>query len=257
MFGEEDYFKDLGAFFNGTDEQTAHGHGPTNINPPSNATGDLSSILNANAASAASAADHGENRHLDSKESQQAPPRSTESNTSKQKATTSQPKKKKTSSQTLKSADGAAKEQDESELPVVGEEDRVMKNIREKKRRKGVSEKFKELYTLVCANTKKTADVGAVPPVKTGRVSKARMLDETINLIKNMECECSSLHARNRFLEYQLRQFQHMPQDSTTLAKAASIVNPPIMPFGTHTVNPFLYVKMASLPSGQLASRRQ
>lgn len=92
MFGEEDYFKDLGAFFNATDEQTAHG--PTNINPPSNATGDLSSILNANAASAASAADHGENRHLDSKESQQAPPRSTESNTSKQKATTSQPKKK-------------------------------------------------------------------------------------------------------------------------------------------------------------------
>ena len=133
-----------------------------------------------------------------------------------------------------------------------------MKNIREKKRRKGVSEKFKELYTLVCANTKKTADVGAVPPVKTGRVSKARMLDETINLIKNMECECSSLHARNRFLEYQLRQFQHMPQEGAALAaKAATIVTPPIMPFGTHTVNPFLYVKMASLPSGQLASRRQ
>ena len=182
MFGEEDYFKDLGAFFNATDEQAVHG--PANIIPPSTATGDLASILNPNAASAA---DHGENRHLDSKESQQAPPRSTESNTSQPKAKTSQPKKKKTSSQTLKSADGAAKKQNESELPVGGEEDRVMKNIREKKRRKGVSEKFKELYTLVCANTKKQqADVGTVSSVKTGRVSKARMLDETINLIKNV-----------------------------------------------------------------------
>lgn len=140
-----------------------------------------------------------------------------------------------------------------------GEEDRVMKNIREKKRRKGVSEKFKELYTLVCSNTKKSPDsrVSSAPPVKTGRVSKARMLDEAINLIKSMECECSSLHSRNRFLEYQLRQFQHLPQDGAALAKAASIVTPPIMPFGTHTVNPFLYMKMASLPSGQLPSRRQ
>ena len=89
--------------------------------------------------------------------------------------------------------------------------------------------------------------LAAIARMLTG---KARMLDETINLIKNMECECSSLHARNRFLEYQLRQFQHMPQDGAALAaKAASIVTPPpIMPFGTHPVNPFLYMKMASLP---------
>ena len=251
MFGEEDYFKDLGAFFNSADEHVQ----PTAVQPTSNGTGDVSILP------AESGDDPSDNLRPISQDQQEvlqvSQPTEAESVQPKQSSKSESKSKKKPARKS--SADIENQDTSPEVLTGVGvEEERVMKNIREKKRRKGVSEKFKELYNLVCANNKKSTDSRVRrSSVKPGRVSKARMLEEAIRLIKNMECECSSLHSRNRFLEYQVRQFQQIPQDNTALAKAASIVAPPIMPFTTHTVNPFLYMNMASLPSNQMPSRRQ
>ena len=246
MFGEEDYFKDLGAFFNSSDEQVQlNAIQPT---PLTTSAGDIG------ISPCSSEDDHGDNPRPTSRDQQQ---RSNGSEKSKPKAKkSSEPNTK--AKPAHKAMASTKKESNQFNLQPNEEEERVMKNIREKKRRKGVSEKFKELYNLVCASSKKPPETQTGRSSdKTGRVSKSRMLEEAIRLIKNMESECSSLHSRNRFLEYQLRQFQQVPQDNTTLAKAAGIVAQPIIPFTAHSVNPFIYMASmpSSMPSTQLPSR--
>lgn len=245
MFGEEDYFKDLGAFFNTSDEQVQlNTIQPT---PLTNSTGDIG------VSPVDSEDDHGDNARGASRDRQL---RANDLEKSKPK-TKKIPKLKKKEKLAHKAVDGTKKELNQFNIQPNEEEERVMKNIREKKRRKGVSEKFKELYNLVCASSKKPEQGQGKSGVKTGRVSKSRMLEEAICLIKTMESECSSLLSRNRFLEYQLRQFQQMPQDNAALAKAAGIVPQPIIPFSSHSVNPFIYMAPmpSSMPSTQLPSR--
>ena len=247
MFGEEDYFKDLGAFFNTSDEQVQL----NTIQPTSltNSTGGMG------ISPVDSGDDHGDNARGASQDRQQ---RVKDLDKSKPK-TKKNPKLKNKGKPAHKAVNDTKKEGNQFNLQSNEEEERVMKNIREKKRRKGVSEKFKELYNLVCASSKKTAAEGQAgkSAVKSGRVSKSRMLEEAIRLIKTMETECSSLLSRNRFLEYQFRQFQQLPQDNAALAKAAGMVAQPIIPFGSHSVNPFIYMAPmpSSMPSAQLPSR--
>lgn len=132
------------------------------------------------------------------------------------------------------------------------QQDRMLKNIREKKRRKCVSEKLTELYDLLCANAKSPLQARGNKLVKRRRVSESRILEEAIHLIKTIESEVSTLQSRNSFLEFQLRKLQETPQDK----KAASMVTPSILPFPTSSVNPFVCMGMLPMPTNQLPGRR-
>lgn len=132
------------------------------------------------------------------------------------------------------------------------QEDRMMKNIREKKRRKGVSEKLTELYDLLCANAKSPLQARGTKLVKRRRVSESRILEEAIHLIKTMESEFSNLQSRNSFLEFQLRKLHETSQDK----KATGMVAPPILPFPASSVNPLFCMGMLGMSQNQLSARR-
>lgn len=257
MFGEDDYvFKDLGSFFNSTEDSMRS----NTIQPASNGSGEGKGDLSP-MGSDDSYSDYPYPTTQDSQQLRMSSPNKlVKSHKKEPKSKLKEMKKQVNKAHNPQNPQAPPQNpQAPPEQTASGEgDDRLVKNIREKKRRKGVSEKFKELYNLVCTNNKKSVRSGVdkASSAKTGRISKARMLEEAIVLIKNLETENASLTSRNNYLEYQVRQFQQISRDAA-LAKAASIVTPPtIMPFATtHPVNPFLFINMASLPPAHVKSR--